>query len=266
MAIYNSASYLDDSVESVLCQSYSNWELIIIDDGSSDNHEIILQKYPDKRIKYFYREHQGVSSARNAGLRKMKGEFFCFLDADDQLPQNSLLNRLNIFNRDNSIVFVDGLVKIYDKNLEKLRSTWKPSFKGNPLSELLSISEKCFFGQSWMIRRDITKKYQFEENLTHGEDLLFYIVMALEGGVYDYTESEVLHYRKGHASAMTDLKGLEVGYHYIFKTISHFNEISPNQLGIFKQNARKIIFKSYFGNFQMINAILSLLRKWQKNK
>ena len=262
MAAYNACQYLNTSINSILDQSYEDWELLIINDGSTDETEKFIKKFRDPRLKYFYQKNQGVSMARNVGLRHMSGEFFCFLDADDYLTPESLSSRLEILEKKQNYHFVDGKVNIYNQDLQKINSRWSPSFRGNPINELLTISNSCFFGLSWMIRRDKKRIYQFHENLTHGEDLLFFIELALNGGKYDYTDEVILHYRKGHRSAMKNLKGLEAGYHFIYNLIKGKKEISHNKVITFKKKARNIIFKSYLGHLQPDNAILALFKKW----
>jgi len=81
---YNCAQYISEAIESVLNQTYQDFELIIIDDGSQDNTKVIIEKYAtDRRIKYFSRINEGVSSSRNYGIKKASGEYLSFLDADD---------------------------------------------------------------------------------------------------------------------------------------------------------------------------------------
>ncbi|MBR9997627.1 MAG: glycosyltransferase [Cyclobacteriaceae bacterium] len=262
LAAFNAESYIHSCMESVIHQTYPNWELLVINDGSYDQTEKIIKGFSDERIKYFSQKNKGVSMARNKGLEEMTGNYFCFLDADDYFPSNSLSSRLEIFKRNPDITFVDGKIKIYDKNLEKFNSIWSPSFRGNPLSELFAISGSCFFGPSWMIRKDKNEKYRFDEKLTHGEDLLFYIESAFHGGLYDYSDEVILQYRKGHHSAMKNLNGLENGYHSIFRTLRDKEEITMNQLEGFKRKARSIIFKSYLGHFRPVDALIFLFKKW----
>lgn len=262
MPAYNTASYIKVAIDSVLSQSYENWELLIINDGSNDNTEEIINGYSDRRIKHFLQDNQGVSASRNKGLNQMSGDFFCFLDSDDFMPPDSLSGRIIKFQINPDIQYVDGVVAVYDQNLENLQFRWIPSFHGNPVNELLSVSGKCFFGPSWMIRRNKNINYQFQEHITHGEDLLFYINIAQVGGLYDYTNEIILHYRKGHQSAMKNLKGLEKGYYHIFKVIEANGNFSHNQISEFRRRARKIILRSYLGHYQPFNTLASLLKKW----
>ena len=85
----------------------------------------------------------------------MKGDFFCFLDADDFLTSNSIETRVNVFSTNQDIEFVDGRVIVFDTNTGKQIREYTPNFIGNPFNELISISESCFFGVTWMMK---TKK------------------------------------------------------------------------------------------------------------
>ncbi|HDZ9267370.1 TPA: glycosyltransferase family 2 protein, partial [Vibrio cholerae] len=83
--VYNKAHCIEKTIYSVLNQSFSNFEIIVVDDGSSDNSRYVIEKIVslDSRCKYFYKDNGGVSSARNYGLSKAIGDFVSFLDADD---------------------------------------------------------------------------------------------------------------------------------------------------------------------------------------
>ena len=90
--LYNKESAIENTVSSVLKQTYKNFELIISDDGSTDNSSSIIKRMAldDKRIKYFYKSNGGVSSARNYGLSKAVGDWVVFIDADDEMLPNNL--------------------------------------------------------------------------------------------------------------------------------------------------------------------------------
>lgn len=89
--VYNKQKQIERCILSVVKQSYKEWELILIDDGSTDDSAFIIQSYlSDSRISYFYKENGGVSSARNMGMKKASGEWIIFLDADDYFLPNAL--------------------------------------------------------------------------------------------------------------------------------------------------------------------------------
>ncbi|MFC2061357.1 glycosyltransferase family 2 protein [Elusimicrobiota bacterium] len=87
---YNRKLFLGKAVETVLSQSYAEFEIIIIDDGSTDGTKELLEKYEDERIRYIYQDNRGVSSARNRGLKEAQGEYIAFLDSDDWWHRDKL--------------------------------------------------------------------------------------------------------------------------------------------------------------------------------
>jgi len=263
MPAYNADKYIHTAIESILNQTYQNWELLIINDGSTDNTEAIIKNYTDIRIITIKHKNLGVSAARNVGLSEMKGTYFCFLDADDFFPANSLQSRLNVFKKNPIINFVDGSVNFYDKNLTILLKNWKPDYRGNPKQELITLSGKVFFGNTWMIKREKGKKYLFKQGMTHSEDLLFYISIINQNSYYDYTEDAVLHYRTGHQSTMKNIKGLEKGYTEVYYEIRNSNKITDDLLNTYKAKARSIILNSYLGNNNFIDALLFITKSWK---
>lgn len=91
---YNRAAFLPKALDSVFAQTYENWEIILIDDGSTDDTVAILKKYDDARIRYFFQENQGVSSARNYGIAQCDGEVIALLDSDDEWLPEKLASQL----------------------------------------------------------------------------------------------------------------------------------------------------------------------------
>ena len=83
MPAYNSEKYIAESIESVLNQTFKNFEIIVVDDGSTDNTRKIISDYKDNRIRYYYQENLGSGAARNLGLSNSRGNWIAFLDSDD---------------------------------------------------------------------------------------------------------------------------------------------------------------------------------------
>ena len=101
----------------------------------------------NERIKRVNQNNEGVSSARNKGMKLSEGNFICFLDADDVFTKDSLKSRMEVFKGSEEIMFVDGSVDVYDSHLNELQKSWKPTFRGEPFEELVNLSEKRFSGQ-----------------------------------------------------------------------------------------------------------------------
>lgn len=116
---YNAEKYIIETINSVLNQTYSNWELIIIDDGSQDKTaELIANLYKnDSRINYYYQKNTGVSGARNNGLSKCKGEYIALLDADDVWEKNNLELKVNALESNKNISWVFSDMYNADKNI-----------------------------------------------------------------------------------------------------------------------------------------------------
>ena len=105
--VYNTEKYLDQCIQSVLVQTYTNWELLLINDGSTDLSGTICDQYAtkDRRIRVFHKENGGVSSARNVGLDNARGKWIMFIDADDWV-EPSMLKELRTVALDNNADYV----------------------------------------------------------------------------------------------------------------------------------------------------------------
>lgn len=253
MPVYNAEKYVAEAIDSVLTQSHTNWELLIINDGSTDRSAEIIRGYQDPRIHYFSQDNQGVSAARNVGLAHMKGGYFCFLDGDDCFPPDSLANRLMIFRNNSQVAFVDGRVSSRDEQMTQEVTQWTPNFEGEPLEDLVSLTGKSFFGITWMIKRETEKNYAFDRTLTHGEDLWFYIQMA-KGKEYRFTTSTSYLRRLVDGSAMSNLDGLAKGYTDLEEKLMSLN--LPSQLiKAFRSKRKSIMLKSYLHVGRLYSAL-----------
>ena len=96
---FNRHPFLGLAIQSVLEQTFQDWELIVVDDGSQDESRQVIQALPDDRIHYFYQEHSGVSAARNAGIRRARHPWICFLDSDDYWKPAKLQRQLQELER-----------------------------------------------------------------------------------------------------------------------------------------------------------------------
>jgi len=109
---YNYGRYLSEAIESVLKQTYQNIEIIVVDDGSTDNTKNIAKRYP---VRYFYQANQGVATARNNGIKRSDGEFFLCLDADDKLLPDYIRKTVKVMMETPNIGFVLTGSKIWNE-------------------------------------------------------------------------------------------------------------------------------------------------------
>lgn len=257
---FNAEPYIKDAIQSVLDQTYQNWELILINDGSVDSSKDSVFEFLDDRICYFEQYHAGVAAARNVGLKQMKGDYFCFLDADDTLPPGSLMARLNRFESDGALDFVDGRVYVMDASMEECERVWTPDYHGNPFDDLLSLTGNSFFGLTWMIKRKGDFDYRMNEGLSHSEDLLFFLELSRQGGEYGHTTEPVLRYRNSPGSATKQLRGFEAGYRNVYAIVQKW-EMADAKLDIYKRRTRGIMFRSYLRK-RMFQDAFRVLTRW----
>lgn len=261
MPVYNGERFVREAITSFLNQRYEWMELVVVNDGSFDTTEQIVKEFKDDKIKYFFQENKGVSAARNKGLENCSGDLICFLDADDELPPDTIKSRVEKFSDNPRLGFLEGKVAIFSENMQELKHTYVPVKSEDILSELIEITGSCFMGPSWMIRRSEIK-HDFNTNITHGEDLLFYIENLNESDMdFEVIDQVVLKYRKNNFSAMNNIAGLERGYRYIYKVLEEKCIGTAHSRNIFKKKTSSIIFRSYAKSGKYAKAIKSVLNR-----
>ncbi|MBI5075478.1 MAG: glycosyltransferase family 2 protein [Nitrospirae bacterium] len=113
---YNRAPLLREAISSVLCQTYDDFELIIVDDGSTDNTHDVIDEFSSPKIRYFYHCNQGRSRARNWALGEARGEFIAFLDSDDMFMPNKLQKQVAFFDNNSEFGMLYSSARVIDDN------------------------------------------------------------------------------------------------------------------------------------------------------
>ena len=134
---YNRAHMIDVAIQSVLDQTSSNWELIIVDDGSTDDTKEVVEQFNDPRIKYVYQENQERSAARNRGILVSNGEWICFLDSDDEFPSERLerFKESIAKQKNNKALYFTDIT--FQNSQEQQKISFPPVTSQNPLEYLL---------------------------------------------------------------------------------------------------------------------------------
>ena len=134
---YNRAEFLKEALQSVLAQSYENWELIVVDDGSTDNTAQVVEGIAEPRIKYLHQNNQQAAAARNRGMAEANGHYFCFLDDDDRIAPGHLLQLIEALatGEEPSLVYRvgqlaqtpdgDARTKLWDNDGDALAQFWE---------------------------------------------------------------------------------------------------------------------------------------------
>lgn len=172
--VYNSGPYLEECIRSILRQTYTNIEIILINDGSSDNSLSIIKKFlPNKQITLFSQRNKGVSVARNRGLDLATGEYVIFIDSDDTVSSNYIENLLSRANDPANNLTVSNLLYMRTMN-----SVW---------AKLYKIS-------------DVTSNY-FDEELSIAEDLEYNYRLLSSGAKITVADEKLYNYRRNEAGA-----------------------------------------------------------------
>ena len=189
---YNHAQYIEEAIQSVLNQTYQHFEIIVIDDGSTDNtHEVVRRKYGDHpKVKLLLNtENHGQSTVMNQGLRASSGEYVCQLASDDWLLPEKLELQVAKFlecSDDVGVVYGKGFRYFEDTGETALVET--PMHRGNVLP-ILASHGNFIFPMAPMFRRDVFNRVPFDEEFTaQGEAIYVYISLYYE---FDYVDQPV---------------------------------------------------------------------------
>ncbi len=200
---YNQAKYLEESLQSVLDQKYTNWECIIVNDGSPDNTEQVAKKWCeiDKRFQYLKKENGGLSSARNAGIKICNGEFILPLDADDIIHESFVSRLLPELNSNDSIDIVSCYSKFFFKKKENTVHELKPA--GTTFHALLF--ENSLIATSLFRKKCWEEVGGYDEKMKKGfEDWEFWIALTKKGRGFKIVEEFLFYYRRTDESMLSD--------------------------------------------------------------
>ncbi|EKN71336.1 glycosyl transferase family protein [Neobacillus bataviensis LMG 21833] len=199
LPVYNGEKFLPDCINSVLNQTYNDFELIIVNDGSKDKSEFVIEQIKSSKIKYYYKENGGVASARSYGINKSNGEFICFIDQDDMWENNYLKNvvqglETSDFVYTNGHIILNKIVngKIYDNKQTEINN------ENNGLKRLLEQNFIISPSQIGIRKSIVDKIGLFHESLSGSgaDDWDYWIrVFTIENIRIKYIEDPLIRYR-----------------------------------------------------------------------
>ena len=258
---FNSEQYVGSAIKSVLMQTYSLWELLVINDGSTDASLEVIMSFSDPRIKIFSQHNQGVSAARNVGLSSVNGEFITFLDADDTLPEDSLQYRVDHLNQHHSVSIVAGSINRCNSDLTQVLSIDHFTYQGYLLEPLARLSQSVFTLPFFLFRSSSLGNILFDHSFSHCEDILFFLQISEASNLYlESIDPCIYNYRTGHASAMSDMASMNMCLIRLNRYISSRNRISLVSRFIARLRIAKIVSLQYISMGAYLMALVSFLR------
>lgn len=214
---YNQEQYLEECLQSVLAQTFQEWECIIINDGSTDKTELTAKKWTEKdlRFVYVYKENGGLSSARNSGLQMAKGDYIQFLDCDDSIAPDKFHASIDLLDKNGEIDVVVSNYKRFTDNLAK-------AVRVNHFivrQELLNFESVLF---NWdndfaipihcgFFKADFFKDFRFNEVLKAKEDWIMWITFFSKNNKALFLNEDFAFYRNNQNS-MTNSKDMFPDY------------------------------------------------------
>lgn len=246
---FNGEKFLKKTLDSIKQQSYKNWELIFIDNHSTDNSKLIFKSYKDKRFKYFKtKKHLSLYSARNFGVNKSKGDFISFIDADDWWIKNKIEKQITLFFKNHNLDIVFSNVFIYEEKNKKKKLFIKKKIKFINSQSLINKFEMPIL--TTMIKKKIFKSNKFNNQYTIIGDFDFFTRLAIHYNI-GYIHEPLAYYRIHRSNLTNERIDLNI------KELIHWH----------RHNQKKKIFKAV--NFKKVINLIELLqikKKIMQNK
>ena len=210
MPVYNSDAFLEDTIKCVLKQTYQNWELVIVNDGSTDNSQKIINAYKTEKVISIQRENKGLATTRNDAIRAAKGDYFALLDSDDLWAERKLEQQLqSMIENDSDLSFTEfkefSDVQKFDKG-DKIYNQEASENIEKDLFDAIITQKIIPAPSSVMFPRRIIDKVLFCETFRYVEDLDFYLQIYKAGFRKFHVINECLTYHRMHENNLSSNK------------------------------------------------------------
>ena len=265
---YNCEKYIEYTLKSVLDQSYQNFELIIVDDGSKDNSALIIKSFTDKRIIYIYQENKGLPAARNTGIKRAKGMYIAFLDSDDVWEKDKLSTQVFHLNKYDIIYCNYNTIDEYNVLFKQQgRPHYSPIVEKDPFIQGRNVLGS---GSGVLMKKKIIDTVGlFNEELRYAEDQEYWTRIAWNGFKFYYVDKKLVnirvHKQSIQATAKNDL--ILKNYTIVIETFLNFKNLDNKNKGLiyeyyflilysYSKNPKDLImcfFKVLKFNYKLIN-------------
>ncbi len=230
MPAYNAGQFIAEAIESVLAQTFGDFELIVVDDGAIDDTCNVVARFSDARVRYFYQENRERSAARNAGIRAARGEYVAFLDADDTWLPEKLARQVAHMDEHPEV----GLVycAAYKVRGGRVSSQMKARFRGNVVRPLLTVDNIIAGSASAvMVRRDVLDCVGgFDEGRIIFEDWDLWLRIAMHYTVDFVSEAlACVRVHSGSTQARAELMkaGIQSFFDHVLTAPAFADEVRP---------------------------------------
>lgn len=214
MPLYNASRYVAEAIESIINQTYTNWELIIVNDGSTDNSLEVAKKYENEKIKVFNNSNKGASATRNFGYQKSKGAFIKFFDADDILSKNMLEEQLKLATINENCIISAKWGRFYNDDVSTFKLSPEKCWQTMPSIDWICSSWKSLASMTqpgiFLIPKYIIEKAGlWNEKLSLVDDFEYFARTILESSKVIFSEKSILYYRSGNQNSLSSSVQIE---------------------------------------------------------
>jgi serine acetyltransferase len=225
---YNYGRFISSCIESVLCQTYRYFEIVLVDDGSTDNTEQIIQKYKSLPFfKYIKQENKGQACAKNRGIRESHGDLIAFLDADDLWREDKLEKQVSLFQGHPDLGLVYSRAILIGEDSAFLDFRYSGKFlkpQRGSVTKWLFLDNFVWFS-SCIVRRECFDRFGlFDETLKMGIDWDRWLRISVDYQ-FEYVDDDLLFYRHGHVGQMS--KNIETRYECSDRIMKNFLDDYP---------------------------------------
>lgn len=248
--VYNAELFVKETIQAVLMQDYTNVEILVINDGSTDRSEEVILSFKQNNIRNFTRKNMGVSSSRNFGLGEAQGEFVLYLDSDDILPPSFISDRLKVLKEFPFFGFSCGFIRRIDEKGNVLTGLYK-SACNNITSEVLTFYQDVVTcPSSYLYRKSDLIKYnlRFNENLSSSADRYFLLqIDSYLKGCFIRDENSALLYRIRTNSMSNNLNyALIKDNELFFGLVSDMKLLHGTTKRVFLSKSNYVLAGAYF--------------------
>ncbi len=278
--LYNAEEYFDETMKSLLFQTYKNLEIIIVDDGSTDASLEIARNYEKlhKNVKVYTQLNSGAQKARNRAFELSKGEYIQYFDADDIMHPHKILSQIEVLRQNDfqettvatgkwisfkesieNTLYVDLIInKSYENKFLYFKESWE--------------NVQYIIGQSWLITRKLHLKVgKWNESLVRNQDGEFFTRVAYNADKIIFVQKSIVYYRKGILTSITSKKSLK-SMHSHLDSYRIYADLVKNDLN--KHSLHKAVaslYSVFYGDYypldkQMKKEVLALIKELGYNE
>jgi glycosyltransferase involved in cell wall biosynthesis len=258
--LYNQKQFVADAIESALAQTFNDIEIVVVNDGSTDSPDEVLDKYKDN-IKLVYQENKGLAAARNRGLLESTGEYIQFLDADDIILNDKIERQITAINRNDGINVIPycGCIRVHNDDLTSSKDFEYQKVENmvnTPVLKIIDLQKHFPLPIHTVLlnKNLIENNNSFDEQMNANEDRLFWTRICLNGCRFIYDNTYGVKYRKHSTSMTTDKNRMFLSHIRYLETVE---DLFKNEHEIpleIKTKLTEVYFGLFYSNIYMFDS------------